>query len=51
MLSNVEIDDDKDKIIKELRMEATIGFMENKKMDLKLKAEVKTKRRLPKSLK
>jgi hypothetical protein len=51
MLSTVEIDDDKDKVIKKLRMEATIGAMENKKMDLKLRAEVKTKRQLQKSLK
>ena len=51
MLAMVEIDSDKDKIAKDLRMEATIGTMENKNIDIKLKAERKTNSQLQKFLK
>ena len=51
MLAMVEIDIDKDKIVKDLRMEATIGSMGNKNIDIKLKAERKTNSQLQKFLK
>ena len=47
----VEIDIDKEKIVKDLRMEATIGSMGNKNIDIKLKAERKTNSPLQKFLK